>query len=72
MTDRGAEDSNRHAAPRLLTVPEVMAVLGISRWAVYQAIWSNRLATVAIGRCRRVSVDALTDYVALLGKETSP
>lgn len=72
MTYPHAPGSQWREAPRLLTVPEVMTTLGLSRWEVYQAIWSNRLRTVAIGRCRRIPVDALADYVALLREETSP
>lgn len=58
--------------PRLLTVPQAMAVLELSRWELYQAIWANRLPTVTIGRARRVPIDALDDYGALLREETGP
>jgi excisionase family DNA binding protein len=54
---------------RLLTVPQVMAALQISRWCLYQEIRSNRLPTVKIGRCRRISAAALAAYVERLHSE---
>lgn len=52
--------------PVLLTVPDVMARLQVSRHTVYQLIRSRRLASVTIGRCRRIPADALEAYVSSL------
>ncbi|MFD9338144.1 helix-turn-helix domain-containing protein [Streptomyces sp. NPDC060028] len=49
----------------LLTVPEVMARLKIGRSALYNLIRSRRLASLTIGRARRIPVHALTDYIQL-------
>ena len=35
---------------RLLTINEVADLLRISRWSVYQLIWSGQLHTLTIGR----------------------
>jgi excisionase family DNA binding protein len=50
----------------LLTVPEVMTRLQVSRHGVYQLIRSRRLASVTIGRCRRIPADVLEAYLASL------
>jgi excisionase family DNA binding protein len=51
---------------RLLTVDQVAELLQISRWTVYRLIWANDLCSVQIGRCRRVSREALDAYLARL------
>lgn len=50
----------------LYTVPEVMERLQVSRWMVYELIHRRELASVQIGRCRRVSARALAEYLARL------
>jgi excisionase family DNA binding protein len=55
--------------PDLLTVPEAMAVVRISRAKLYDPIRSGALMAISIGRCRRIPRTALTGYIArLLGK----
>ena len=49
--------------PRLLTVPEAMAQLNVSRWTLYNLIRSGELASVTIGRCRRIPADALDTFI---------
>ncbi len=61
--------SNRPLEPALLTVPEAMAVLRISRATIYDLIRSRQLATVKIGRLRRVPRAAVAEYVARLVEE---
>jgi len=48
----------------LLTVPEVMARLKLGRSTVYDLIRSHRLASITIGRTRRVPVSSLSDFIA--------
>ncbi|MFD8222705.1 helix-turn-helix domain-containing protein [Streptomyces massasporeus] len=48
----------------LLTVAEVMARLKLGRSTVYDLIRSGQLASVTIGRCRRVPALALRDFIA--------
>lgn len=48
----------------LLTVPEAMERLKISRWTLYNLIRSGELRSVIVGeRCRRIPLDALHDYL---------
>jgi excisionase family DNA binding protein len=51
---------------RLLTINEVAELLRISRWSVYQLIWSGRLDTPTIGRRRLVRPAAYTACLNLL------
>ncbi|MEU0086057.1 helix-turn-helix domain-containing protein [Streptomyces sp. NPDC006274] len=51
------------ATTELLTVPEVMARLRLGRSTVYDLIRSRRLASITIGRARRVPADALRDFI---------
>ncbi|MFD5620630.1 helix-turn-helix domain-containing protein [Streptomyces yangpuensis] len=47
----------------LLTVPEAMARLKIGRSALYDLLRTRRLASLTIGRARRIPARALADYV---------
>jgi excisionase family DNA binding protein len=47
----------------LLTVPEAMARLKIGRSALYDLMRTRRLASLTIGRARRIPTHALDDYV---------
>jgi excisionase family DNA binding protein len=51
------------ADAELLTVPEVMARLRISRSTVYDLIRTRQLASITIGRARRIPTHALTALV---------
>jgi excisionase family DNA binding protein len=51
---------------RLLTASEAAAVLHISRSKVYQLIASGELASVTIGRSRRVCLTAIDEFIAKL------
>jgi excisionase family DNA binding protein len=55
----------------LLTVPEVMTALRLSRAKVYDLIRAGELATVKIGRCRRVPPEAVRVYIAHLMEEAA-
>jgi len=48
----------------LLTIPEAAASLGISRSLVYELVQMGTIATIKIGRSRRVPVAALEDFIA--------
>lgn len=56
---------------RLLTINEVAGLLRISRWSVYQLIWSGQLRTLKIGRRRLVRPAALAECVDLLDQEAA-
>ncbi|BBC35734.1 Excisionase [Streptomyces graminofaciens] len=47
----------------LLTVPQAMARLKISRSALYDLIRTRNLASLTIGRARRIPSHALDDYI---------
>ena len=56
---------------RLLTMVEVAALLRVSKWSVYQLIWSGQLRTLKIGRRRLVRPSALAECVDLLDQATA-
>ncbi|MFF9274264.1 helix-turn-helix domain-containing protein [Streptomyces griseosporeus] len=49
--------------PEALTVPEVMTALRLSRSKVYDLIRSKQLRSFTSGRCRRIPVDAVRQYM---------
>ncbi|MEU6120392.1 helix-turn-helix domain-containing protein [Streptomyces sp. NPDC047123] len=53
------------AAPLLdlLTVPQVMARLQLGRSAVYDLLRTGQLASITLGRARRIPTHALTDFI---------
>jgi excisionase family DNA binding protein len=55
----------------LYRVTEAMALLSMSRSAIYEEIRSGRLRSVKRGRSRLISASAIADYVALLEHEAS-
>lgn len=56
--------------PVLYKIPEVMAMLRMSRGAVYQELGKGRLRKVKRGRSVFVTAAAIEDYVSLLERET--
>jgi excisionase family DNA binding protein len=54
----------------LYRVPEAMALLSMSRSAIYELIRSRRLRSVKQGRSRLIPAEAIADYVALLESES--
>ncbi len=53
----------------LYKIPEVMAMLRMSRHVVYEQIRAGRLRIVKQGRATFVTASAIRDYVALLEHE---
>ncbi len=51
------------ADSELLTVPDVMARLKISRSTVYDLIRTRQLASITIGRARRIPTHTLSNYI---------
>ncbi|MFE2565051.1 helix-turn-helix domain-containing protein [Streptomyces mirabilis] len=47
----------------LLTVPQVMARLQLGRSAVYDLLRTSQLASITLGRARRIPAHALTDFI---------
>jgi excisionase family DNA binding protein len=54
---------------QLYRVPEVMALLSLSRSVLYEQIRLGRLRSVTQGRTRLVPASAIAEYVALLERE---
>jgi excisionase family DNA binding protein len=50
-------------APTLLTVPEAMFALRLSRATIYDLIRSGDLGSVKVGRSRRIPAQAVTNFV---------
>jgi excisionase family DNA binding protein len=56
----------------MLTVPDAMAKLKISRWTLYKLMRSGELGSVLVSeRCRRIPESALNDYVTRLCEEAA-
>ncbi|MEV8343009.1 helix-turn-helix domain-containing protein [Streptomyces niveus] len=56
----------------LLTVPQVMDRLQLGRSAVYDLIRTRQLASITLGRARRIPTRALTDFIRThLGQEAA-
>ena len=49
---------------RYWTVDEVAAILRVSRWTVYRAVWAGNLEALKIGGRVRISEAALNEYLA--------
>ncbi|MFJ8442621.1 helix-turn-helix domain-containing protein [Kitasatospora griseola] len=49
----------------LLTVPQVMARLQIGRSAVYDLLRTRQLASISLGRARRIPTHTLTDFIRI-------
>lgn len=47
----------------LLTVPQVMACLQLGRSAVYDLLRTRQLASITLGRARRIPALSLTDFI---------
>ncbi|MCP2340578.1 helix-turn-helix domain-containing protein [Actinomadura rupiterrae] len=56
---------------KLMTVPEVMAVLNLGRCKVYDLIRSGALESVKVGRARRVPADAIDMFITHLREEAA-
>ena len=63
--DRSA-NTNPFISPALLTVPEAMSALRLSRATIYDLIRSGELSSVKVGRSRRIPTQAVQTFVAHL------
>ncbi|HEY2502776.1 MAG TPA: excisionase family DNA-binding protein [Mycobacterium sp.] len=59
------------ALAELITVQEAADRLAVSRWMIYRLIWENRIASVQIGRCRRIIRHSFENYLAGLIEESA-
>lgn len=59
--------STLEAAPRLLlTIPEAARRLSVGRTTLYAMVTSGELASVAVGRLRRIPIDSLEALLSSL------
>ena len=58
------------ATKLLLSVEEAAELLGLSRTTVYDLLRTRTLTSVRIGRCRRIALHALQEYIDRLPAET--
>ncbi|MEU2251275.1 helix-turn-helix domain-containing protein [Streptomyces sp. NPDC019224] len=65
MTSPPLAVPHAEAAPLLdlLTVPQVMTRLQLGRSAVYDLLRTGQLASITLGRARRIPTHALTDFI---------
>jgi excisionase family DNA binding protein len=63
--------SNEVKDQQLYRVTEAMTLLSLSRSVIYELIRSGRLRSVTEGRARRIPASAITEYVALLERESN-
>ena len=56
----------------LLTVEEAADRLGIGRSFMFELIRQGQVASIRVGRLRRVPLEALTEYVAALRLQARP
>jgi excisionase family DNA binding protein len=61
-TERGTDEWAALAV--LVTIPQASRALGIGRTTVYALIAAGELEVVHIGRCTRVPVEAILEFVA--------
>lgn len=54
-------------APRLYTVPQVAAMLNVSRGHIYNLMNQGELRWVKTGAARRVVADSVDEYLARIG-----
>ncbi len=59
-----------HAERIVLTVKEAAERLGIGRTMVYALVRCGDIESIAIGRLRRIPIDALDDFVGRLREVT--
>lgn len=55
-----------HTSPEgeLILVQEAADRPALSRWLVYRLIWDQQVASVQIGRCRRIVRSSFDNYLA--------
>lgn len=72
MPKNGLKPGRQDAAlVDLITVQHAADRLAVSRWMIYRLIWENRLASVQIGRCRRIIRQSFDDYLSNLIEESA-
>jgi len=62
----------RSIAPLTVTVEEAASIIGIHRSKAYELIRTGAIASIKIGRCRRIEVDECRAYVARQRDEIQP
>ncbi len=62
-------ESKEPAEPMLLSVPQTMEQLNLSRTVLYELIRSGRLMSVTVGRKRLIPSGEIRSYVARLVAE---
>ncbi|MEU7012618.1 helix-turn-helix domain-containing protein [Streptomyces sp. NPDC046385] len=58
-----APEEGPSTSEELLTVPQVMARLQLGRSTVYDLLRTRQLASITLGRARRIPTRALTDFI---------
>ena len=58
------------SSKQLYRVSEAMTLLSLSRSVIYEQLRCGRLRSVHVGRTRLIPAAAITDYIALLERES--
>lgn len=53
-------------ATRFMTVQAAADELGVSRYSIYQLMWSGAVQSVKVGRCRRIVRQSFDTYISEL------
>ena len=65
------ETNTNEQAPLLVSIEEAARRLSMGRSWTYEQVLSGELKSVKLGRSRRISVQALEEFVALLERRSS-
>jgi excisionase family DNA binding protein len=71
MTGRIGESGTAVSVTLMLTPEEAALALRVGRSKIYDLIRSGALSSVKIGGSRRISVNALAEYVAALERDAA-
>ncbi len=71
LSRRSSQTAPQTVQPALYTVKQAARILAVSPWSVYQLIWSRELASVQIGRCRRIPCESLDLYLIRIVEEAA-
>jgi excisionase family DNA binding protein len=63
MFESKPDETTNNTLPRLLTACEVARALGIGHSTAYRLMQIGTLPSIRIGRCVRVSLDSLREFI---------
>lgn len=70
--DAGLASEASAPAPRLLSIPQAAAYLGVSAWALRHLIWEGQLPEVRVRRRVMVDVEDLQVFIRAAKRRRTP